>query len=599
MRENMKAAVVGAGLTGRGFIGRLLYENKIEFTLIDSNRDLISSLHDGYTVSFFSDRDSVHITPKASLHVDDCKARETLETADLIFLSVTRQHLSEAAEYINTIELKDDCILIVCENMQGALTSFEQSAPACSCEKSEGIIFCTTISAEHVPDINSEEYDSIPFNASTLSREAVKKLTQAVPNLKPVFAFEQLMKRKLYTYNAATAVLSFLGVEKGYSYLYEAAADIQIREKLNCFLSSIAEAITSEFSVTAEEQRTFGEQAIKKFANRAIEDPISRNIRNPLAKLSPDERLIGPLKLLEKHNIHEPVLIESIARAISYSLNENTHLTAETILEQVCEIPADSVIGQTILAEVHKEPHMHSYIKDLQHIFSSRSIIDLSPLIENGMPRWPTHPQVIVEPGITHDHDGYFCQTLVMGEHSGSHVDAPAHIIPEMADKTIDTYKPEVIIGPAVVYHLESLKLEPGMRITREQIETLEQDMPSIAGEGDIVLLHFGWMQYWFTDKRWKYYAMNAPGLAEDAVELFAQRKVKAVGSDTAACDTPVKGGDEYHSYGHRNHWLPNEILIIEMLAHLELIENRCFFVALPLKIAGGSGSPIRAIALV
>lgn len=599
MRENLKAAVVGAGLTGRGFIGRLLYENNIDFTLIDTNRDLIAHLQDGYTVSYFSQRTPVHVQPMASLHVDDPEAQEALETADLIFLSVTKQHLSEAAEYLDTFQLKGNCVLFVCENMQGALTSFEHSAPTCACERSEGIIFCTTTSAETYPSIISEEYDAIPFNASTLTKERVQMLRQVLPNLKPEFFFDQLMKRKLYTYNAATAVLSFLGVKKGYSSLYEAAGDPDINEKLRRYLDSIAKGITSEFPVSPDEQKEFGEKAIEKFANRAIQDPISRNIRNPLGKLTPDERLIGPLRLLERHHIFEPVLIESIALAISYSLHENTHLTAEDVIKQVCSISSDSHIGKTILDAVHKEPQMHSYIEDLQHIFSSRSIIDLSPLIENGMPRWPTHPQIIVEPGITHEHDGYFCQTLVMGEHSGAHVDAPAHIIPEMSEKTIDTYRPEVIIGPAVVYHLESLGLEPGMRITRAQIEQLEQDMPSIAGEGDIVLLHFGWMQYWFTDNRWKYYAMNAPGLAEDAVELFAQRMVKAVGSDTAACDTPVKEGDEYHSYGHRNHWLPNEILIIEMLANLDRIENRCFFVALPLKIEGGSGSPIRPIALV
>lgn len=599
MREKLKAAVVGAGLTGRGFIGRLLYENNIEFTLIDKNKDLISSLWGGYTVSYFSDRAPVHIRPEASVHVDDQKAHEALKNADLIFVSVTKQQLSEAAAYIDTIQLKNDCILFVCENMQSALLSFEQSAPTCSCEKSEGIIFCTTIQTETMTDIISEEYDSIPFHASVLSEKSIHMLSQVLPNLKPEFAFGQLIKRKLFTYNAATAVLSFLGLKKGYSYLYEAAVDAQIREKLNCYLNSIAEAITSEFSVTPEEQKKFGEMAIEKFANQSIKDPISRNIRNPLGKLTPDERLIGPLKLLEAHHMSDPVLVETIALAIEYSLKENTNLTEQSIIEQVCQIPIDSATGRTLCAAVRKEQHMHTYIEDLKKLFSSRSIIDLAPVIENGMPRWPTHPQIIIEPSITHKHDGYFCQTLVMGEHSGAHVDAPAHIIPAMSDKTIDTYKPEVIIGPAVVYHLESLGLEPGMRITREQIEKLEQSMPSTAGEGDIVLLHFGWMKYWFTDNRWKYYAMNAPGLAEDAVELFAQRKVKAVGSDTAACDTPVKEGEEYYSYGHKNHWLPNEILIIEMLANLERIENRCFFVALPLKIAGGSGSPIRPIALV
>ncbi|MFA7559974.1 MAG: hypothetical protein WCY61_04530, partial [Sphaerochaeta sp.] len=96
-----------------------------------------------------------------------------------------------------------------------------------------------------------------------------------------------------------------------------------------------------------------------------------------------------------------------------------------------------------------------------------------------------------------------------------------------------------------------------------------------------------------------EYFATNAPGLDEEVTQLFVKRRVRAVGSDTASCDMPVKDGKPSYAYGHEKHWLPNEIFIIEMLANLELIENRCFFIALPLKIEGGSGSPIRPIALI
>src|SRR5262249_13553701 len=44
--------------------------------------------------------------------------------------------------------------------------------------------------------------------------------------------------------------------------------------------------------------------------------------------------------------------------------------------------------------------------------------IDLTPRIENGMPRWPTHPPVVVHPTVTHEHDGYFNQTVFMSEHT-------------------------------------------------------------------------------------------------------------------------------------------------------------------------------------
>lgn len=123
--------------------------------------------------------------------------------------------------------------------------------------------------------------------------------------------------------------------------------------------------------------------------------------------------------------------------------------------------------------------------------------------------------------------------------------------------------------------------------------------MGTAAGEKEIVLLDFHWFRHWTTGADWKYYAKNEPGLAEDAVRLFAERKVRAVGSDTIACDTPVIAGEELESYGHHMHWLPNHILIMEELKNLDKLPVRSYFVAVPLKIRNGSGSPIRPFALV
>lgn len=242
---------------------------------------------------------------------------------------------------------------------------------------------------------------------------------------------------------------------------------------------------------------------------------------------------------------------------------------------------------------------MNDAVGTLSEILGGFDYIDLSPVLERGIPRWPTHPPVVIDPTITHDHDGYFCQTLNMGEHSGAHVDSPAHVIPYMKEHTIDTYPVGSLCGPAVVYDLSSFDLQPGERVGANSLLDLEKRTGAAAGEGDVVLLNFGWQRYWRTDKEWKYYACNAPGLEEDAARLFFERKVRAVGSDTVACDTPVKDGEEYRSFGHFQYWLPNHIFIMEMLQNLSVLPARSYFLAFPLKIKGGSGSPIRPVALV
>ena len=97
----------------------------------------------------------------------------------------------------------------------------------------------------------------------------------------------------------------------------------------------------------------------------------------------------------------------------------------------------------------------------------------------------------------------------------------------------------------------------------------------------------------------WQHYAPNQPGLSQEACALFAERQIRAIGSDTIACDTPVKDGYEYFSYGHHDSFLPNEIFIMEMLMNLEKLPRRCYFMAIPLKIKNGSGSPIRPFAIL
>ncbi|MCQ5128260.1 cyclase family protein [Butyricicoccus faecihominis] len=242
---------------------------------------------------------------------------------------------------------------------------------------------------------------------------------------------------------------------------------------------------------------------------------------------------------------------------------------------------------------------MPDSLKILTKLLDEARFVDLSPTIEHNMPKWPTHPQIIVDQTITHEHDGYYCQCLVLGEHSGAHVDAPAHIHSDMMKHTIDTYSPNKLFGRAILYDLSQLNAQPGERITAEQILQLEEVMGDRCEPNDIVLLHFGWQKYWTLDQTGKYYSLNEPGLAEDAVKLFAERKVKAVGSDTIACDTPVKAGVEERSYGHFAYWLPNHILIMEMLHQLDQLPTRSYFAALPLKIKNGSGSPIRPIAII
>lgn len=243
---------------------------------------------------------------------------------------------------------------------------------------------------------------------------------------------------------------------------------------------------------------------------------------------------------------------------------------------------------------------MIEILKKISELISSCDVVDLTPTMENDIPRWPTHPPLVINPTVTHTHDGYACQTLFMAEHCGAHVDAPAHQVRFMQECTIETFPANYLMGQAVTYPLYKLNAQPGQRITADQILSLEKEMGTAVEKDEILLMDFGWFdKYWTTTKDWLYYAKNEPGLTEGAVRMFAERGIRAVGSDTIACDTPVINGEELESYGHHMHWLPNKILIMEMLKNLNNLPVRSYFIATPLKIKNGSGSPIRPFALI
>ena len=95
-----------------------------------------------------------------------------------------------------------------------------------------------------------------------------------------------------------------------------------------------------------------------------------------------------------------------------------------------------------------------------------------------------------------------------------------------------------------------------------------------------------------------EFWGRNEPGLSEDACRYLAEAAVVAVASDTAGCDVPCVDGEIGFGHGHSSWFLPRGILIVEGLRGLDRVAATGLFVALPLKIAGGTGSPLRVLLL-
>ena len=226
---------------------------------------------------------------------------------------------------------------------------------------------------------------------------------------------------------------------------------------------------------------------------------------------------------------------------------------------------------------------------------------DVSPLIDPRLPVFPGHPPIEVDSSMrTHAEDGYFLQRLTIGEHVGSHVDAPAHAVAALGDRTIDKYPVARFVAPYAKYDLGACALGPGDLVDASVLRETERRDSFETGPGDIAIIQFGWDRHLAPESddpgEREWWIRNAPGLSRDACEYLVERQVVGVGSDTATCDAAVVDGVITSAVGHLEAFLPREILLFEGLVGLGRAPARGVFIGLPLRIGGGSGSPIRAV---
>jgi arylformamidase len=227
---------------------------------------------------------------------------------------------------------------------------------------------------------------------------------------------------------------------------------------------------------------------------------------------------------------------------------------------------------------------------------SRANVIDLSQTLEEHMPNFPTHSKFFHDLWGSYWHGGRaLTYQLVMNEHNGTHVDAPAHFISDakpQAHATIDRVPLTRMIGRGV--RLDCRNFNENDYVSRSFITDWESQHGHLEA-GDIVLFEFGWAVHWGLRPGGTRYLENWPGIGMTAAEYLIEKSVDAIGVDTLSPDPPeALLNNPIHPVV-----LEKQILLIENLCNLDRLPDFFVFLALPLKIKAGSGSPIRAVALI
>ncbi|MBI4410036.1 MAG: cyclase family protein [Gemmatimonadetes bacterium] len=230
---------------------------------------------------------------------------------------------------------------------------------------------------------------------------------------------------------------------------------------------------------------------------------------------------------------------------------------------------------------------------DLTHPFNERTLY------------WPTSPSTFrlerLAYGSTPAGFFYAANAFSTPEHGGTHLDAPIHFAEGRL--TADRIPLERLIAPAVVIDITAqATADRDYRLTRADVLEFERRHGRVPA-GAIVLLRTGWSRYWPDRKLYlgddtpgDASNLHFPGYGEDAARLLVlERKVGALGADVASID-----------HGPSKNFIAHQIANgadvpgFENLTNLDqLPPTGALVIALPMKIEGGSGGPLRAVALV
>ncbi len=241
-----------------------------------------------------------------------------------------------------------------------------------------------------------------------------------------------------------------------------------------------------------------------------------------------------------------------------------------------------------------------------KNIFPDGEWVDLSHDFSEQTVSWPTAEMFKFETvfeGMTDAGFYYSAYQFAAAEHSGTHIDSPVHFA--SGKDTVDQIPLEKLIGAGVVIDVSVQTLaNPDYQISVQDFISWESQNGKLPQDA-IVLLRTGYSKYWPDRKKYMGTAgrdpaavadLHFPGLAPQAAEwLIKNRQISAIGLDTPSIDF----GQSTLFKSHQVLFQQN-IPAFENLANLDrLPEKGAFVIALPMKIKGGSGAPLRIVALV
>ncbi len=323
----------GAGNIGRGFVAQFLHESGYEVIFADVNDDIIAELQaaPSYHVHEVGDgaRSSVVDDYRAiNSRTHEAEVVDAIAHADILTTAVGARILQYIAPVIakglDARDPKDDKLAVIaCENAIGGTdilaAEVRKHAPA------HNAIFANCAIDRIVPeqagglDVTIESFfewvvDRSPFHGAEPDIYGVTWVDDLVP----------FIERKLFTVNTAHAAAAYHGIDRGWVSIREALATPELQAEVRAVLAETKALLVAKHGFDPDEQQAYIEKTLKRISNPDLPDTCERVGRNPMRKLSRNERFIGPASQLAERGMPAWDLLNAVGAALRFDVPDDS-----------------------------------------------------------------------------------------------------------------------------------------------------------------------------------------------------------------------------------------------------------------------------------
>lgn len=372
-----KAIQFGAGNIGRGFIGAVLSEAGYHVVFADVNELVVNKINeDGkYTVAIMDTECTEQVITNISavdsrspeLAKEIAQAQVVTTAVGLGILPRIAGALAAGIAERQAQGITDYLNVIACENGLRASSqlkehvyshlSDEQKAyadeyvafPDCSVDR-----IVPPIKSENPIDVVVEKFYEWNVERASIKGELKMEGMNLADNL---IAY---IERKLFTLNTGHAITAYLGNLKGLKTIADSIADEEIYTIVKAAMQESGEGLVAKYGFDHDAHFAYIDKIIGRFRNPHLQDDVTRVGREPLRKLSANDRLIKPTMTAIEHGFATPNLVLGIGAALHYNNPEDpqsvqlqqaiAEVGVAKAFEQFSGVPADSELAAQVLA---------------------------------------------------------------------------------------------------------------------------------------------------------------------------------------------------------------------------------------------------------